>query len=412
MKTRFNTPHCLSIFNTIINWAYWGIGKRDTSLIGGMYLNQCNILKRNIYIIFPIVITLILVSSNIAPSYAVHQSDKLTWQLVMISSYPACSNYHYQMTERYNEITKSYFELYQLENTNYKPQCMIEKKYNTEFEPSADLDLLIIVYDRNKGRAELHSNDVGGFYTHTGREWTHNHTIIFCDCPNFKFSDPNWILTHELSHFILFYLGFDSKVVEDHVHDLDARYDYCVEEEYDAAKCSPVKTRMDTNSQKWTVMAPYADAIGKKVFSDEIETDVAIPQYKVAMLAEITQWWLDEIITDEHFAKSLEILNEEEIDFGGNIEFISKDSKIAIFTDPPKDLKPNLLESDKTGEWVKQREQNILSMVPSAQNISETPNDELPKELPQWFKTRAIWWVSGQITHEEFVSGMQYLFKN
>ena len=379
-----------------------------------MVLNQSNVFsKKGIYIIFSIVIALILVSSNAVLSYAVHQSDKLTWQLVMISSYPACSNYHYQMTERYNEITQSYFGLYQLENTNFKPICMTEKKYNTEFEPSADLDLLIVVYDRNKGRAELHSNDIGGFYSHIGREWTHNHTIVFCDCPNFKFSDPNWILTHELSHFILYYQGFDSKIVEDHVHDLDAKYDYCVEEEYDEAKCSPVKTRMDTDSHAWTVMAPYADAIGKKVFSNEIDTNIVIPQYKIAMQAEITQWWLDGRITDEHFAKSLEILTEEEIDFGSTVEFISKDSKNVIFTDPPKDLKNNLLESDTTSEWVKQREKNILSMVPFAENIKEEiTNDELPKTLPQWFKTRAIWWISGKITHEEFVSGMQYLFKN
>jgi hypothetical protein len=379
-----------------------------------MVLNQSNVFsKKGIYIIFSIVIALILVSSNAVPSYAVHQSDKLTWQLVMISSYPACSNYHYQMTERYNEITQSYFGLYQLENTNFKPICMTEKKYNTEFGPSADLDLLIVVYDRNKGRAELHSNDIGGFYSHIGREWTHNHTIVFCDCPNFKFSDPNWILTHELSHFILYYQGFDSKIVEDHVHDLDAKYDYCVEEEYDEAKCSPVKTRMDTDSHAWTVMAPYADAIGKKVFSNEIDTNIVIPQYKIAMQAEITQWWLDGRITDEHFAKSLEILTEEEIDFGSTVEFISKDSKNVIFTDPPKDLKDDLLESDTTSEWVKQREKNILSMVPFAENIKEEiTNDELPKTLPQWFKTRAIWWISGKITHEEFVSGMQYLFKN
>jgi len=379
-----------------------------------MVLNQCNVFsKKGIFIIFPIIIALILVSSSAIPSYAVHQSEKLTWQLVMISSYPACSNYHYQMTERYNEITQSYFGLYQLENTNFKPICMTEKKYNTEFEPSADLDLLIVVYDRNKGRAELHSNDIGGFYSHIGREWTHNHTIVFCDCPNFKFSDPNWILTHELSHFILYYLGFDSKVVEDHVHDLDAKYDYCVEEEYDEAKCSPVKTRMDTDSHRWTVMAPYAGAIGKKVFSNEIDKDIVIPQYKIAMQAEITQWWLDGRITDEHFAKSLEILTEDEIDLGSTVEFISKDSRNVIFTDPPKDLKDDLLESDTTIEWVKQREKNILLMVPFAENIEEEiPNDELPKSLPQWFKTRAIWWISGKITHEEFVSGMQYLFKN
>lgn len=382
--------------------------------LNGKNPKQSNVLsKKGIYIIFPIVITLILVTSSVVPSFAIHISDKMTWQLVMISSYPACSNYHYQMTQRYNELTQNYFKLYQFENTNYDPICMTEKKYNTEFQPSADLDLLIVVYDRNKGRAELQSNDLGGFYNHIGREWTHNHTIVFCDCPNFKFSDPNWILTHELSHFILYYLGFDSKVVEDYVHNLDAKYDFCVEENYDEEKCLPVKTIMNTDGNRWTVMAPYADAVGKKVFSNETDKDKVISQYKIAILAEITQWWLEERITDEQFAKSLEILTEEEIDFRNTVEFISKDSKNVIFADPPKDLKDNLLESDKTKEWIKHREKNIMSMVPFAKNIKEEiPNDELQKELPQWFKTRAVWWIYGKITNEEFVSGMKYLFKN
>lgn len=357
-------------------------------------------------------ITLILFSMNTNQSFAIHQSDKLTWQLVMLSSYPACSNYHYQMTERYNELTKSYLELYQLENTGHKPVCMTEKKYNSEFEPSEETDLLIVVYDRNKGRAELNSNDLGGFYTHIGKEWTHNHTIVFCDCPNFQFSDPNWILTHELSHFILYYLGFDSKVTEDHVHDLDRMYDYCVEEEYDEAKCLPVKTIMSSNGYRWTVMAPYADAIGKKVFSNEIDNENALSEYKIAMLSEITQWWLNEIIPDERFAKGLEILTNEEIDFVNTVGFISKDSRITIFTDPPKDLKEDLLEAEHTSEWVKQRENHILSMVQFDENIKEIPDDELPKVLPEWFKTRANWWISGQITNEEFVNGMKYLFKN
>ena len=362
-------------------------------------------------LLYGIVFAILLLIPN--SSFAIHQSEKLTWELIMISSYPACSNYHYQMTERYHEIAQKYFELYQLENSYYKPTCMTEKKYNTEFEPPAELDLLIVVYDRNKGRADLHEQDIGGFYNHFGAEWTHNHTIVFCDCSNFKFSDPNWILTHELSHFILYYLGFDSEVVEDHVHSLDAKYDFCVEETYTEEKCSSVKTRIEAKNHDWVVMAPYPEAIGKKVFSSEINKEIDIPQYKIAMHKEITQWWLDGRITDEHFAKSLEILTEDEIDFKSTVGFISHDSKNVIFTDPPKYLKEHLLDPEKTLEWVKQREKNIFSMVPFAENIETAiPNDEIPKELPEWFKTRANWWISGKITHEEFISGMQYLFKN
>ena len=39
-------------------------------------------------------------------SSAIHNSEGITWQVVMISSSPACSGYHYQMVEKYNDITE------------------------------------------------------------------------------------------------------------------------------------------------------------------------------------------------------------------------------------------------------------------------------------------------------------------
>jgi len=36
--------------------------------------------------------------------------------------------------------------------------------------------------------------------------------------------------------------------------------------------------------------------------------------------------------------------------------------------------------------------------------------DEPDKEIPQWFKSRAIWWLTEKISNEEFVSGMEYLY--
>jgi len=35
-------------------------------------------------------------------------SDELKWQMVFISSAPACSNYHYQMMQTYYDLTIHY----------------------------------------------------------------------------------------------------------------------------------------------------------------------------------------------------------------------------------------------------------------------------------------------------------------
>ena len=54
-------------------------------------------------------------------SHAIYNSEA-AWELVVISSEPACSGYHYYMMEKFNDISENYLELYQLQNKGYAPQ--------------------------------------------------------------------------------------------------------------------------------------------------------------------------------------------------------------------------------------------------------------------------------------------------
>jgi len=159
---------------------------------------------------------------TIDEAFGRHLSVELKWQLVFISSNPACDSYQYQMMSKYTELTELYFENYELENSKYDSLCFPEKKYLQE--SPLDLDLIILVYDEDLGREELHSQKMGGFYNHVGKDITQNHVIVFCDCSNFYYSDPVWILSHELSHFALTFLEIDLSVVEDLVHINDESY--------------------------------------------------------------------------------------------------------------------------------------------------------------------------------------------
>ncbi len=344
-------------------------------------------------------------------SFAIHNSEEMTWQLVMISSYPACSGYHYQMMEKYDDITERYLELYQTPNTSYKPTCMIEEKYLTQYQAPDDLDLLILVYDRNKGRAELHPYEIGGIYSHIGKEWTHNHTIIFCDCSNFKYSDPPWILSHELSHFILYYLGYDLSIVENQIHQLDEKYDYCAEVAHDES-CYAVKTRMKGFRHDYSVMKPYEPAVGQSLFLSEKAESILDISFKKDMIAEITSWWLEGKITDEDYLKSLEILSGM-TDFENRMAggFASADRANVILTEPPKEPS-QVLEQDDVSEWSVQKTFDIQEMITYTYEQERILTSEEPDEgLPQWFKTRALWWVNEKIGNEEFIAGMEYLYK-
>lgn len=345
-------------------------------------------------------------------SSAIHNSEDITWQVVMISSYPACSGYHYQMTEKYNDITEKYLELYQVPNSNYKPTCMTEYKYDLEYSAPDDLDLLILVYDRNKGRADLHSYEIGGIYSHIGKEWTHNHTIIFCDCSNFNYSDPTWILSHELSHFILYYMGYDLSIIEEQIHELDAKYDACVEGNY-TPSCNEVKTRISTDTGYYVVMNPYEPAVGQSLFESEKAESILDVSFKKDMIAHTTTWWLEGKITDKDYLQSLEILSGW-TDFENRIAggFASADRVNVFLTEPPKNSSPEAIEQQVISKWTEQKTLDIQEMITYTEKQKRILTTEEPDEgLPQWFKTRALWWLDEKISNRDFIAGMEYFYK-
>jgi len=360
-------------------------------------------------------------------SSAIHDSEGITWQLVMISSSPACSGYHYQMMNKYNEITEEYLELYQTPNIGYKPTCMTEYDYDSEYSAPDELDLLILVYDRNKGRADLHSYEIGGIYSHIGKEWTHNHTIIICDCSNFNYSDPPWILSHELSHFILYYLGYDLTVVEEQIHELDVKYDYCIEVKQDIT-CNEVKSNVQGLSQNYVLMKPYEPAVGQSFFGFERVGSILDVTFKKDMMSQATIWWLEGKITDNDYLKSLEILSGQS-DFVKRLAggFASADRVNVFLTEPPKDSNQDAIEQETAkfsvfdgvkwttvtskdlAEQKKLDFQKMIAYTDEQERILTT--EEPDKSLPQWFKTRALWWVNEQIENRDFISGMEYLYK-
>jgi len=188
-------------------------------------------LSKRLATFFLITATFMLLTSSFAmnEAFATHLTEELKWQLVFLSSDSACSNYHIQMTNKYFEVTNLYLDEYQVNHSNYEQLCMPETEYLSDYQTPHDLDLIILVYDKNLGEKELHSFKMGGLYSHSGSERTHNHVVIICDCSNFYYSDPVWIMSHELSHFVLYYRNYEMSVIEDLIHENDAKYDQCQE---------------------------------------------------------------------------------------------------------------------------------------------------------------------------------------
>ncbi len=331
--------------------------------------------------------------------YATHFSEDTKWQLVYLTDTNVCSNYDYQMTNKYDEITEKYFESYQFDNTKYEPLCMNHFKYDAIFEFPQDLDLIVLVYSRNLGEVELNDQKMGGLFTHSGPNRSINNAIIICDCPNFNYSDPVWILSHELSHFILYFLEYDMHVIEDLVHEYDTKYDECRVSYDDSCTSVIAKVRVEQMAYSFSVMPPYEQAIGTSKLKNN-EVNVSAPLLELGKV--VTQWWTIGKITEGDYSNALGLLAVQN-------QQIQNDNHNVLFKDGPINNEvtwKDVLFADGSTE----NKVNVMTKVREKLKIE----DQLYQQtdftgLPDWFKQTAQWWVDDQITNEDFVRNVKYL---
>ena len=378
-------------------------------------------LRINTSLVFLLIVTAILFTSPfvINDAFAIkafvindafdnNSPNELKWQMVFISSAPACSNYHYQMMETYYDVALQYLKLYELENISYDPFCITEKKYLSNYENPSDLDLLILVYDKDLGEKELHANQMGGVYTHSGTDKTQNHVIIICDCSNFDYSSPVWILSHEISHFILYYNDFEMTVIEKLIHVNDVKYDQCLEESI-TCKSSSIKMMAGPGRYEYSVMPIYQPAVGVQNNNEVIIGETKSPSSEIRKI--ITQWWAADIISDEQYSNAIGYL------IASN-PISAQDGAKIILTDEPLDnvvTWEQMMEETTPTYWAHEPKSDddsmtYLSKIPSNM-ISNDENMLFEEELPEWFKETAGLWGQDMITDAEFNKNLEYLVK-
>jgi len=338
-------------------------------------------------------------SFAINDAFATHFSEDTKWQLVYLTDTNVCSNYDYQMTNKYDEITEHYFESYQFDNTKYEPLCMNHFRYDALYEFPQDLDLIVLVYSRNLGEVELHDQKMGGLFTHSGPNRSINNAIIICDCSNFYYSDPVWILSHELSHFILYFLEYDMYVIEDLVHEYDTKYDECRVSYDDSCTSVIAKVRVELMAYSFSVMPPYEQAIGTSKLKNN-EINVSAPLLELGKV--VTQWWTIGKITEGDYSNALGLLAVQN-------QQIQNDNHNVLFKDGP--IKNEVTWKDVLfADGSSENKVNVMDKVREKLKIE----DQLYQQtdftgLPDWFKQTAQWWVDDQITNEDFVRNVKYL---
>lgn len=353
--------------------------------------------RASVFAVSALALAVLLASDD---AYA--SQEKVRWGLIFLSADHGCANYQYQMANAYDELASKYFELYQFPNSKYNPQCMSDKKY-TNYTAPDDLDLLILVYDKQIGKKELYTNDVGGMYSHIGSDRTKNHVIVLCDCTAFGFSYPMFTLSHELSHFVTYYLGFDLSV-QNEIHTVSAKYNQCNDSYWDDGTCPNVVTHVygDHYFTRAPVMVPYSPAVGGHIVVDEpnIQYDIASSDLVMNIQKEITKWWVAGKINDTEYTKELEFV-------------MGKPSS------RPEKMPENILlaaghngkEAVDTyydlGAGENKKTQILLKRVP----FKPDNRTESETQIPMWFKFRAHNWLQdNSMSNRDFVDGIRYLF--
>jgi hypothetical protein len=354
----------------------------------------------NLKLIFFLTLVLTLTLTSFEKVYATHLSDDTKWQLVYITHNPVCGNYDFQSVLKYTELTQKYLELYQFPNSKYDSLCTTPSKLMKTYQVPKDLDLLIIVLDNDLGEEKLNSFRLGGIYTHSGLNKSYNHVIMFCDCSNFYYSDPVWTLTHELSHFVLYSLNYNSEIIERLVHQYDNTYDKC-RESY-SSECSSVieKLRIDVSAYSYSVMPTYKPAIGMQKLESQ---EGAIPTALIELNKYITKWWSEGKISESDYSNALGFLVSQE-------EFDTIKEREIMFADGPLDHTGpswfDIINYNGTNN-----KEKLFSIIPYdfQSDLKRVYENDKEIGLPQWFKQTVTWWLEDKITNEEFVTSVKYL---
>jgi len=190
-------------------------------------------------------------------------NTNLAYQLVYVTHNRACGNYDYQMTNEYNRITKLYLQEYGVSHYGFSPDCVSQLNLDS-YTPPDYVDLFIIVYSKNLGREVLHENNIGGLFHWIDASNAGHLTIEVCDCPAHVFGDPDWLLSHELAHFVLYHLGYDRSIFIDWVHQIqDTKNTYCPDGDFTVYECSNIYTILDAEEYDYKAMIPYPGAYNR-----------------------------------------------------------------------------------------------------------------------------------------------------
>jgi hypothetical protein len=363
-------------------------------------------IKKLFLFLFIIGMSISLISNY---AYAESEKNNVSWKLTFLADKQKCNFLEETKTKEIENIVKKYFELYKLSNNLLEMNCVSSQQYFNSIN-SDDTDLNIIVFDKVIGKQIMMKHGYEGFYAHYGTNRMNHHVIMVSTQPPFSSAYDNtefsWLLSHELSHFILSYKGHNVDSIERMLHANKLQYEDCISDVTE--RCSQVKAIISSNvsGQKFNVMAPLKDVVNQNsmsYFSDDLYSSNVVKK----VLHQITEWWINGVINDEDYL----MLLQQIVDVPVNNNQVVKTTQLSIsngfsILDETKDQK----KIEKTGiEPTNTKIYDILRFVPfDTYSIKLELNDS---KIPSWYKTRAILWHNNHLEDRVFFDGIDAIVR-
>lgn len=235
-----------------------------------------------------------------------------------------------------------------------------------------------------------------------------------CHCSDFDSSYeqilPSWILSHELSHFVLSFKGYPRSVIQNAIHENEAGYDDCIGTNFQDEFCKDFKTtiRPDYVAKDFPVMKPYESAVGQKLIT-YIPDDFSDYQI-IDLQRNLAKMWTTNEIDDNAFLNTLKNFVDSPInlDYETHEPFMNIENGfvIAESSKPTDTTWDEYLNSKSLGE---NNTKLLLDHIPF--NLDETIEELETKEMPNWFKTRALLWSEKRISDKVFFDGVEHLVR-
>ena len=356
------------------------------------------------------VIGLLLIAPlAITPSYAVQNYDGIVWQLVYIKA-NLCHPTDTQIATMYSELTTTYLQLYELDSVGLEPTCVTADDYEN-FKTNEPVNLMILIYDEELGTKFLQSNDLDGVYVHVGDNRLKNHTVVVCDCSEGKASFESaltpWILSHELSHFVLSYKGFNKLTIQEAIHSNEKEYESCIAEFTINEDCGGVKltTRAENVARNFVVMKPYENAVGNNLIKF-VPSD--LDSSTLDLHRELVNLWLLGSINDDAYMTTVEHLVDPPVENYTNaaFDYFQIPNGFVIFEEIKN---PEIVWDEHLATSNQEKIAEVFEHV--SLNLADQNTITDAEEFPNWFKTRALLWSEKRISDKVFFDGIEHLVR-